>query len=91
MSLNCRVREVHSMAELYQTLAAQLHFPAHFSANLDALYDCLTGDVKGPFTLSIENGTALRHALGEPDYTAFRQTLEDAAAARPDFTLHLVD
>src|SRR5271169_18718 len=55
---------IGSLAEAYAALAAALRLPAHFGANLDALWDSLTGDVAGPVELLWHDATATRAALG---------------------------
>jgi RNAse (barnase) inhibitor barstar len=56
--------------------------------NLDALYDVLRRDVRGPFTVAWRPGTAARAALGD-DYGRLRAVLEQVAAERDDVRLEL--
>lgn len=56
--------------------------------NLDALYDVLRRDVRGPFTVAWRAGPAARAALGQ-DYARLRAVLEQVAAERDDVRLEL--
>ena len=56
--------------------------------NLDALYDVLRRDVRGPFTVSWRAAPATRSALGA-DYGRLRAVLEQVAAERDDVRLDL--
>ena len=71
---------------LWAALGRDLGLPAHFGANRDALWDCLTGDLTGPATVEIENLPALRAKLG-PAFDGILAVLREAAAARDDLTL----
>lgn len=79
-------RRVCSLADLYETLGRQLGFPDHFGANLDALYDVLTGDVPGPIEIVWRDHGTSAAMLGA-DYGRVLAVLRDAAAARGDLTL----
>jgi len=41
-------REIRSLEEFYDVISQRLSLPKHFGRNLDALWDVLTTDVKGP-------------------------------------------
>ena len=73
----------NSLDRVYDILARDLALPAHFGRNLDALYDVLTGDVDGPFTIQIEDATALEKALGAKG-PALMKLLRDVGRARKD-------
>jgi len=66
---------------LHDILAHELRLPASYGRNLDALWDCLTRDVKGPVAIE------LRH-VGKADARLKRYIalLREAAAKRDDFT-----
>ncbi len=70
-------------------LARKLGFPAHFRANLDALFDVLTTDLEGPVTIEWRVTPHARRSLAA-DFDAIVATLEAAARTRDDLTLHLV-
>ncbi|MBL8704350.1 MAG: barstar family protein [Rhodospirillales bacterium] len=68
-------------AALHDALAKGLGLPAHYGRNLDALWDCLTRDVKGPVTIDLRNVARADARLAR--YVAL---LRKAAAKRDDFT-----
>jgi hypothetical protein len=47
----CQLQHITSLEQFYDEISRQLHLPAHFGRNLDALYDSLSGDVSGPFEI----------------------------------------
>lgn len=75
---------------VWLALAALPGLPDHFGRNLDALYDSLTTDVPGPIAIEWRDAAASRAALGET-FDRLRQTLEEAAGARPDLTVRFRD
>lgn len=77
-----------SVDAVYDILARDLGLPKHFGRNLDALWDSLTGDVKGPFAIIVEDAPALEKALGAagPKLT---KLLRELAKARKDATVTL--
>ena len=72
--------------QVYDALAAQLGFPAHFGRNLDALRDVLTGDIAGPVEIVWRDG-AKSHARMGKAFERLASVLVDAAAERADLTL----
>jgi ribonuclease inhibitor len=80
--------DLHTLADVYAAMDGQLGFPDHFGANLDALYDVLTGDVPGPVEIVWRDHRLSAAALG-PDYGRVLKVLRDAAAARGDLSLTL--
>ena len=77
-----------TLDKVYDALQAQLPLPRHFGRNLDALWDALTADVRGPVTIRWRDHAWARAALG-PDYDRLIATLHDVEAAREDFRLEL--
>jgi ribonuclease inhibitor len=77
-----------TLDKVYDALQRQLALPAHFGRNLDALWDALTTDVRGPATIVWRDSARARAALGE-DYDRLVDTLRDVAAERSDFRLEL--
>jgi ribonuclease inhibitor len=80
---NCR-----SLDAAYDILARDLGFPARFGRNLDALWDCLTADVPGPYAIVVENAAALKRALGVKG-PALLALLKDVRRARSDARITL--
>ena len=76
-----------SKAAVLARLCRELGAPAP-ARNLDALYDVLRRDVRGPFTVSWRAAPATRSALGT-DYGRLRAVLEQVAAERDDVSLQL--
>lgn len=68
---------------VYDALAAQLGFPAHFARNLDALWDVLTTDIAGPIEIAWRDTAAARRWLG-PDFDRLARLFDDLGAARRD-------
>jgi ribonuclease inhibitor len=77
-----------TLDKVYDALQAQLALPRHFGRNLDALWDVLTGDVRGPVTIRWRDHAKARAALGA-DYHRLIATLREAEAVRRDFRLEL--
>ncbi len=74
---------------IYDKLARELGFPAHFGRNLDALWDVLTTDVEGPVRIVWRLDSGLRAELGE-FAEALVALFEDVARERADFTFVLI-
>jgi ribonuclease inhibitor len=64
---------------MHEALARDLRLPAHYGRNLDALWDCLTTDVKGPVEIVLRNA-----ATAKPSLRAYVALLREAAAKRRD-------
>jgi ribonuclease inhibitor len=79
-----------TLDKVYDALQLQLPLPQHFGRNLDALWDALTTDVRGPVTIVWRDAARARAALGE-DYERLVATLRDVVAERPDFRVILED
>jgi len=80
---------VHALDEVYRQLATQIELPAHFGNNLDALFDLLTTDIRGPLQIVWHCHDASATRLGHDNYTALLAVLHDAAHNRPDLDLIL--
>jgi ribonuclease inhibitor len=72
-----------TLDQVYDALAAQLGFPAHFGRNLDALWDVLTTDIAGPIEIEWRNAAAARKALGG-DFKRLIALLDELATTRRD-------
>ena len=77
-----------TMDTIYGALQRQLGLPAHFGRNLDALWDVLTTDLRGPAEIVWKNHAQARAKLG-PDYERLIGTLREVERARKDFRLKL--
>lgn len=76
--------ELSGIDDLHQRLADAFDFPEYYGANLDALYDVLTGG--GDMELRLLHREALRLLPGGYGQRLL-ETLEDAAQAQPRFRL----
>jgi len=56
---------IQNRENLHDILKAKLELPEHYGANLDALWDCLTGWVDLPLELHWISFSATRRHLGE--------------------------
>jgi len=77
-------REIRSLEEFYDVISRKLSFPEHFGRNLDALWDVLTTDVKGPVEIIWEDSAISRQAMG-PIYDRVSALLKDVQKERDDF------
>lgn len=86
----CRLdgETIQSLQDVYAQLAEQLGFPVWFDPNLDALWDVLTTDVRGPVRVVWVNAERSRWRLGQ-DFERLRTLLEAVARQRADFTFEL--
>lgn len=50
-TIELRLSEAENYSNIHAWLADKLNFPATYGHNLDALWDCLTGDIKLPLTI----------------------------------------
>ena len=82
---NCRSKKA-----VLGRIARDLNLPPHFGHNLDALYDSLSTDVKGPIEIVWRRTTAAKARLGA-DFDAIVDVLRQVAAERGDLTLKLED
>ena len=73
-----------SLDLLYDELARQLEFPAHFGRNLDALWDLLTTDIPGPIRIRIKQPKTAQKLLGE-DYNRIYSLFKEVEEERDDF------
>ena len=77
-------KAIRSLDEFYSEIARKLHFPDYFGRNLDALWDVLTADVKGPVELVWEESEASKKSMGK-DFEKVAALLRDVEKDRKDF------
>ncbi len=77
-------KSISSLDEFYSELAKKLRFPEHFGRNLDALWDVLTTDVKGPVELAWEDSKLSKKSMGK-DFEKVAALLGDVGKEREDF------
>ena len=76
--------KIRSLEEFYDVISPKLSLPEHFGRNLDALWDVLTTDVKGPLEIIWEDSAVSKQAMG-PNYERVSTLLEDVQKERDDF------
>lgn len=74
--------EIGDYEDFYEILKTKLDLPEHFGENLDALYDCLTGDIALPLHMEFVNMSVDQLETFEDLLT----TLEDADEELEAFT-----
>ena len=79
---------VERLDQLHSELSRSLDFPDYYGANLDALYDCLSGDVALPLKIIWKNYNITRLKLGR-DAEKVLKVMKDFAKEEPDFTLEV--
>jgi len=79
-------KAIRSLDEFYDEIARKLHFPDHFGRNLDALWDVLTTDVKGPVNLVWEGADVSKKSIGK-DFEKVVALLRDVEKEREDFKI----
>lgn len=77
-------REIRSLEEFYDVISLKLALPEHFGRNLDALWDVLTTDLKGPVEIIWEDSAVSKRAMG-PIYDRVSALLSDVQKERADF------
>ncbi|MBK1781071.1 barstar family protein [Advenella sp. WQ 585] len=80
----CELSRISNIDEVYDLLQLNLKLPQYFGRNLDALYDSLSTDVKGPFKIVWFDHASSADALGEIDYEGLIDVLRAVASERDD-------
>jgi ribonuclease inhibitor len=78
--------KIETVDELHTAIAKILKFPAHYGKNLDALYDCLSGELKLPVRFVWKNYSITESRLGN-DVEAVLQTMIDFSSEEDGFAL----
>ena len=83
---SCRLpgKQIRSLEDFYDVISLKLSFPQHFGRNLDALWDVLTTEVKGPVEIIWEESAHSKRAMG-PLYDRVSALLTDVEKERDDF------
>ena len=79
---------VERLDQLHNELSRSLDFPDYYGANLDALYDCLSGEIALPLRIIWKNYNITRSKLGK-DAIEVLKVMEDFAKEEPDFTIEV--
>jgi len=78
--------KIHSLDDLYDRIANRLSLPAHFGRNLDALWDVLSTDVEGPFSIIWKHSDDSKKSMGK-DFSRAVKLLRELEKERDDFQL----
>jgi len=71
-----------SAADMHAVIARVCSFPPHYGANLDALWDCLSGDLETPAEFIIQGRkTAEKNSAAA---SGFFSLLDEYASENPD-------
>jgi ribonuclease inhibitor len=81
---------LETLDELHGELARLLDFPDHYGRNLDALYDCLSGEIALPLKVVWRHYGQAEAAIGS-DVRTFRSVLEEFAAEDPRFVVEVIE
>ena len=81
-------RTIRSLDDLYDQLLKQISLGEHFGRNLDALWDTLSGDVEGPFTIVWKDAVDSKKRMGK-DFDRAVKLLKDLEKERDDFMLKI--
>ena len=81
-------RAISSIDDFYEQLETKLSIPNHFGRNLDALWDVLTTDIKGPFEIVWKDAEASKKSM-KRDFERVLQLLKDLEDDRRDFKLRI--
>ncbi|MFV9473086.1 barstar family protein [Advenella sp. RU8] len=85
----CELNRISNIDEVYDLLQLHLKLPPYFGRNLDALYDSLSADVKGPFKIVWLDHANSADALGEIYYEGLIDIFRAVADERDDVELVL--
>jgi len=77
-----------NIGDLHRELARSLGFPGHYGMNLDALYDCLSGEISLPLRIIWKNYHVTRSKVGR-DAVKVLKVMRDFAKEEPDFTVEV--
>jgi ribonuclease inhibitor len=77
-------KSISCLDEFYSQITKKLLFPEHFGRNLDALWDVLTTDIKGPVELAWEDSERSKKSMGK-DFEKVAALLRDVEKEREDF------
>lgn len=85
----CELCNISNIDEVYDLLQENLKLPLYFGRNLDALYDSLSADVKGPFKIVWLDHASSASVLGEIYYEGLIDIFRAVASERDDVILVL--
>jgi ribonuclease inhibitor len=81
-------RKVKTRDQFHAAIKRQLTLPEHYGRNLDALWDCLTGDVPRPVSIEWVHSEVSREHLGEY-FDQIRKLFEELKEQDAEFTFEI--
>jgi ribonuclease inhibitor len=81
-------KTICSLDDFYDQLSIGLGMPHHFGRNLDALWDVLSADVRGPIEILWKKTDLSRNQMGR-DFDQVVSLMRDLEKVRSDFILML--
>ena len=75
--------------KLHSILKSEFNFPDYYGNNLDALWDCLTGDIKLPVTLEWIHFDISRNLLGDYADKTLDIFLKTSELLKDNFTVKI--
>ncbi|MBM4313495.1 MAG: barstar family protein [Deltaproteobacteria bacterium] len=79
-------QSIRSLEEFYDEIERLFKLPDGFGRNLDALWDLLTTDIKGPLELIWEASAVSKKSMGK-DFSRVSALLREIGEQREDFTV----
>lgn len=73
--------------KLHSILKSELQLPAYYGNNLDALLDCLTGDIDIPMSIEWRNFECSKELLGDYAEKTLKIFLNAADFLQEDFSI----
>jgi ribonuclease inhibitor len=80
--------KIRSLDDLYDRMSALIDLPEHFGHNLDALWDVLSTDVKGPFEIIWKHADNSKKLMGK-DFDRAVKLFQELEKERGDFKLKI--
>lgn len=82
MKVTIDFKSVRSYADFYTQLQEKLELPPYFGENLDALYDCISGEIKMPLEIEFIKINGFQLIA----FSRLIKTIEDLAEEVEGFT-----
>lgn len=79
-------KSLDNITDFYHQLEQTLDLPKHFGNNLDALYDCISGDLEMPLHFNLINVSSSKRKIFQPLFL----TLEEAEEKIDGFSFSIL-
>lgn len=80
---------IGSIADFYSIAKKQLHLPEYFGNNLDALWDCITGNISLPLSVKFVNMSMNQLEIFENLIELFEEASTELGENRLSFEYYL--